>query len=88
MSIKQQLAQAIESLPEDAGLEETIERIYLVYQIRSALAQAQESRAHGIEQVMQLAGAWADMPDEEYSGLTQELAERRRGAFASRRTPG
>lgn len=38
-----------------------------------------------IKPVMQFAGCWQDMPDEEFAAFTQEIAERRQRAFSTHR---
>jgi hypothetical protein len=43
------------------------------------------SKGNG-KQIMQFAGCWQDMPDEIFTELSAELAERRRRTFPQRQT--
>ena len=40
MTTKQNILKAIEDLPEDAGVEEALERLYLLFKIETGLRQA------------------------------------------------
>ena len=40
MKTKQQILKAIEDLPEDASIEDSLERLYLLYKIQRGLRQA------------------------------------------------
>ena len=40
MEAKQQVLKAIEELPDDAGIEEALDRLYLLYKIERGLRQA------------------------------------------------
>jgi predicted transcriptional regulator len=40
MQAKQQMLKAIEELPDDAGIEEALDRLYLLYKVERGLRQA------------------------------------------------
>jgi len=37
------------------------------------------------EEIMQFAGCWEDMPDQEFENFSEGIAERRKRAFSGRR---
>jgi hypothetical protein len=62
--------------------EERLPEIYsLLHHFRLGLERAKEQD----RSVMRFAGCWKDMPDETFAAFTQEVVERRRGAFSRRR---
>ncbi|MEE8584991.1 MAG: hypothetical protein V3T83_09080 [Acidobacteriota bacterium] len=52
--------------------------------VPSAVASAPHQDREKAERILSLAGSWADMPEEEYDSLCQEIEERRRRAGAER----
>jgi hypothetical protein len=40
MELKQQMLKVIEELPDDAGVEEALDRLYLLYKVQKGLRQA------------------------------------------------
>lgn len=51
MTVKQQLREVLENLPDDATLEEVMERIYLLYKIEQGIADADAGRVTPHEEV-------------------------------------
>ncbi len=44
-----------------------------------------ETAQDNTEEIMQFAGCWEDMPEEEFENFSEEIAERRKRAFSERR---
>lgn len=58
MKTKQQMLKAIEELPEDAGIEEALDRLYLLYKIERGLRQADRGELISQEEVRQRMAKW------------------------------
>jgi hypothetical protein len=73
---KNQLIEEIELIPESKHKE-----LYdLIYKFRLSLDRSE----HRINEIMQFAGSWSDMPEEDFSYFCEEI-EQRRQASSSRR---
>jgi len=59
METKQQILKAIEELPDDAGVEEALDRLYLLYKIEKGLRQADRGEFLSQEQVRERVSKWA-----------------------------
>lgn len=55
---KQQMLKAIEELPEDAGVEDALDRLYLLYKVEKGLRQADGGELIGQEEVRQRMAKW------------------------------
>ncbi len=44
-----------------------------------------ETAQDNTEEIMQFAGCWEDMPDQEFENFSQKIADRRKRAFSGRR---
>jgi predicted transcriptional regulator len=55
---KQQILKAIAELPEDAGVEEALDRLYLLYKVQKGLDQADRGELISQEEVRQRMGKW------------------------------
>jgi len=55
---KQQMLKAIEELPEDAGVEDALDRLYLLYKVEKGLRQADRGELISQEQVRQRMAKW------------------------------
>jgi len=55
---KQQILRAIEELPEDANVEDALDRLYLLYKIERGLSQADRSELVSPEEVRQRMAKW------------------------------
>ena len=53
MEIKQQILKAIEELPDDASVEDAIDRLYLLYKIEKGLRQADRGELISQEEARQ-----------------------------------
>ena len=58
METKQQILKAIEELPDDAGVEEAIDRLYLLYKIERGLRQADHGELISQEEARQRMARW------------------------------
>ena len=58
MGTKQQILKAIAELPEDAGVEEALDRLYLLYKVQKGLDQADRGELISQEEVRQRMGKW------------------------------
>ena len=58
METKQQILKAIEELPEDASVEDAIERLYLLYKIEKGLRQAERGDLISQEDARQPMAKW------------------------------
>ncbi len=73
---KNQLIEEINLIPEDKR-----EELYkLIHKFRMGL----ERSPNNINQIMQFAGSWSDMPESDFSDFCEEI-EQRRQASSSRR---
>jgi hypothetical protein len=50
---KKQILKAIDELPDDAGVEDALDRLYLLYKVEKGLRQADRGELIGQEQVRQ-----------------------------------
>jgi len=55
---KQQMLKAIEELPDDAGVEEALDRLYLLYKVERGLRQADRDELIGQEEVRERMAKW------------------------------
>lgn len=75
---KQKLVEELEKI-----LQDKLPELYdLIHQYPLGL----EHRGGQRSQILQLAGSWSEMTDEEFTTFLEEITERRSAAFASRRS--
>ena len=55
---KQQILKAIEDLPDDAGVEDALDRLYLLYKVERGLQQADRAELISQEEVRQRIAKW------------------------------
>jgi predicted transcriptional regulator len=55
---KAQIVEAMKALPDDAGIEQAIERIYVLYKIQQGLDQLDAGQAISHEEAMQRMARW------------------------------
>jgi len=55
---KQQVLKVIEELPDDAGVEEALDRLYLLYKVERGLRQADRGELLTQEEVRERIGKW------------------------------
>jgi len=55
---KQQILRAIEELPDDAGVEDTLDRLYLLYKVERGVGQADRGELISQEKVRQRMAKW------------------------------
>jgi len=58
MEAKQQVLKVIEDLPDDAGVEEALDRLYLLYKVERGLRQADRGELLTQEEVRERMGKW------------------------------
>src|SRR5688500_12150415 len=58
MTVKQQALRAIETLPEDASIEDAIDRLYLLYKIERGMAQADAGQKISHEEARERMARW------------------------------
>ncbi len=58
METKQQIPRAIEELPEDAKVEDALDRLYLLYKVEKGLRQADSGELISQEEVRQRMAKW------------------------------
>jgi len=58
MKTKKQILKAIEQLPDDAGFEEALERLYLLYKVEKGLRQAERGELISQEEARQRMAKW------------------------------
>ncbi len=58
MDTKQQILKAIERLPDDASVEDALERLYLLYKIERGLRQADRGELISQEEARQRMARW------------------------------
>ena len=58
MYTKQRMLKAIEALPEDANVEDALERLYLLYKIDKGIEQADAGRLIGQDEARQRMAKW------------------------------
>ena len=55
---KQQILKAIEDLPDDAGVEDALDRLYLLYKVERGLRQAERGELLTQEEVRERMAKW------------------------------
>lgn len=60
MGTKQQILRAIEELPDDASIEDALERLYLLYKIEKGLRQADRGDLISQEDARQRMAKWLE----------------------------
>jgi hypothetical protein len=58
MGTKQQILKAIEELPENARIEDALDRLYLLYKVERGLGQADSGQLISQEEVRQRMARW------------------------------
>ncbi len=58
MEVKQQILEAIAELPEDAGVEEALDRLYLLYKVERGLRQADRGELLSQEEIRERMAKW------------------------------
>ena len=58
MDAKQQILQAMEELPDDAGVEEALDRLYLLYKVERGLRQADRGELLSQDEVRERMAKW------------------------------
>jgi len=58
MATKQQIRRVIEELPEDAGVEDALDRLYLLYKVEKGIRQADRGELISQEEVRQRMAKW------------------------------
>jgi len=58
MESKQQVLKVIEDLPDDAGVEEALDRLYLLYKVERGLRQADRGELLTQEEVRERMAKW------------------------------
>ena len=58
MEAKQQMLKVIEELPDDAGVEEALDRLYLLYKVERGLRQADRGELLTQEEVRERLAKW------------------------------
>ena len=58
MGTKQQILKAIEEIPDDAGVEEAMDRLYLLYKVERGLVQADRGELISQDEVRQRMAKW------------------------------
>jgi predicted transcriptional regulator len=58
MEAKQRVLKVIEDLPDDAGVEEALDRLYLLYKVERGLRQADRGELLTQEEVRERMGKW------------------------------
>jgi len=60
MSTKEQMLQAIQDLPDDATVEDAMERLYLLYKVERGIAQADSGQKMSQEDARRLMKRWLE----------------------------
>ena len=60
MGTKQQILQAMEELPEDAGVEDALDRLYLLYKVEKGLAQADRGEVIPQQEIRRRMPKWLE----------------------------
>jgi len=58
MEAKEQILKAMEELPDDAGVEEALDRLYLLYKVERGLRQADRGELLSQDQVSERMAKW------------------------------
>ena len=60
MGTKQQILKAMAELPEDAGVEDALERLYLLYEVEKGLGQAERGELIPQQEVRRRMAKWLE----------------------------
>ena len=60
METKQQILKVIEELPDDAGIEDALDRLYLLYKVERGLRQADRGEFISQEEVRERMAKWLE----------------------------
>ena len=60
MEAKQQMLKTIEGLPDDAGIEEALDRLFLLYKVERGLRQSDRGQLLTQEEVRERMAKWSD----------------------------
>ncbi len=77
-TLRTRVQKEIDLIPED--------KLTQVYNFIHYFRLGVEISSGGSQQIMQFAGSWRDMPDEDFDEFLEEIAGRRRQAFSRRRS--
>ncbi len=77
VTLQDKVIAEIQRVPEDKLTE--------LYEVIHFFRLGVETVNSGSEEIMQFAGCWQDMSDEEFGAFLDEIAERRQRAFSRRR---
>lgn len=58
MELKQRMLKTIEELPDDASVEDAIERLYLIYKIQKGISQSERGELVSQEEARQRMARW------------------------------
>jgi len=58
MTVKQQILQAMEQLPEDADFEQAMEKLYLLFKVQRGIEQADTGRVVSQDEVERRVSEW------------------------------
>jgi predicted transcriptional regulator len=58
MSVKEEIVRAMENLPDDATLEDAIDRLYLLYKVQSGIEQADAGQGVTQEEARKRMARW------------------------------
>lgn len=58
MELKEQMLKTIQELPDDASVEDAIERLYLIYKIQRGVAQSERGELVSQEEARQRMARW------------------------------
>ncbi len=58
METKQQILKAIEKLPDDAGIEDALDRLYLLYKVETGVRQADRGELISQQEARQRMAQW------------------------------
>ena len=74
--VREQLFNEIQRIPED--------RLAEVYAILQVFSRSENNGRSENDDILHLAGAWKDMPDDDFDEFMNEISTRRRQAFSQR----
>jgi predicted transcriptional regulator len=60
MGTKQQILKAMEDLPDDAGVEDALERLYLLYKVEKGVAEADRGELISQQEVRRRMAKWLE----------------------------
>ena len=73
-TLRAKMLEEVNSIPEDKLLE--------LYDVIRYFGLGLEASQGGVQQIMQFAGCWKDMPEELFAEFSEEIVKRRRQAFS------